>query len=177
MAPVGGLNLDDYEVRDQWSALFVDFSDARALPPRDNRRHPSVDHMRRISRRRFASPHPDAVSATKRQRRVDRRKFGAAATTVNQVSCILRFSTHPACRARAVTALQASLRAVSSEVRRLLLVLAFRSSWPILALHSRNENDNSPPGSLIVTTPTAPHAPPVVTVAPHERWSVMAAVG
>jgi hypothetical protein len=177
VAPVGGLNLDDYEVRDQWSALFVDWSDVRALPSRDDRRHPSVDHMRRISRRRFASPHPDAVSATKRQRRIDRRKFGAAATTVNQVSCILRFSTNPACRARAVSALQASLRAVSSEVRRLLLVLAFRSSWPILALHSRDENDTGPPGTLVVTSPTAPHAPPAVTVVPHNGWSVMAAVG
>ena len=177
-----GFVLDDDSTRDAWSAVSVDFSSPRALPLRDDRRQPPVDHRGRVSRLRFGSPHPEAINATKRQRRIDRRKFGSAAAVVRQASCILRHSKNPAARSRAFSALKAALRAASSEMRRLLLALALHATSPGLSLselsrRGRVENDADPPGRLVVTTPAAPHAPPPVAVAPHEGWTVAVAVG
>jgi len=179
---VGSFVLDRDSNRYAWSAVLVDFSNPRALPRRNDRRHPVVDHHGRVSRRRFASPHPDARSATTRQCRIDRRKFGSAATAVNQASCILRCSKNPATRARAFSALQAALHAASSGMRRLLLARALCATSPPLSLVALFpllwiESDTGPPGGLVTTTPVAPHAPRAVAVAPHEGWMVAVAVG
>jgi len=174
--------VDEVGTRRDWSAAITDWPDPRALPPRNDRRHPLVDHLGRVSRRRFPSPHPDALSATKRQRRIDRRKLGAAAAAVNQAVSILRYSKHPVARARAISALQAALRAASREMRRILLTQALRATSPGLSVaelsrYARIEDDTGPLGTHIVTAPSAPHAPPAVAVAPRERWTMATAVG
>jgi hypothetical protein len=41
----------------------------------------------------------------------------------------------------------------------------------------RPDNETGQPGSVVTTTPAAPHAPPAVTVAPLIGWTVATALG